>query len=107
MHRYYFEVITYHLFKFRILPVQAVPGYFAHDDPSKLPLPPVCLILVSRYLLINVAFRQVPPRFGLNDESDDRWDSFLSKIQKLNDDAAPGTAYKFFLLTRHGQGYRA
>jgi len=94
-------------FEFRLSSVQAVPGYFAHDDPSKLPLLAVGFNPIVSVPADDVTYRQVPPRFGLNDESNDRWSSFASKIQKLNEDAAPGTAYKFFLLTRHGQGYRA
>ncbi|KAF9523125.1 phosphoglycerate mutase-like protein [Crepidotus variabilis] len=66
---------------------ETIPGYFAHDDPAKLPLP------------------AVPPRFGLNDESENRWTTFLAQIKDLNKAASPGTLYKFFLLSRHGQGY--
>ena len=49
---------------------------------------------------------QIPPRFGLIDATDNRWAKFEAKIQKLNQDSPIGTTYKFFLLQRHGQGYR-
>ncbi|KJA15649.1 hypothetical protein HYPSUDRAFT_48179 [Hypholoma sublateritium FD-334 SS-4] len=63
-----------------------LPGYFAHDDEEK---PHVA----------------VPPRFGLKDTAPDRWTSFFDRIRNLNKDAPEGTSYKFFLLSRHGQGY--
>ncbi|KAJ3506912.1 hypothetical protein NLJ89_g6596 [Agrocybe chaxingu] len=66
---------------------EPVQGYFVHDDPSQLPLP------------------AVPPRFGLKDDSEDRWAKLLGDIRKLNENAPEGTSYKFFLLSRHGQGY--
>jgi hypothetical protein len=49
---------------------------------------------------------QVPPRFGLIDTSNDRWAKFEAHIRQLNQDSPIGTTYKFFLLSRHGQGYR-
>ena len=48
----------------------------------------------------------MPPRFGLIDTSNDRWLKFEEKIRQLNQDSPTGTTYKFFLLSRHGQGYR-
>ena len=51
-------------------------------------------------------YLQSPPRFGLIDSSDDRWPKFEAKIRQLNQDSPIGTTFKFFLLTRHGQGYR-
>ena len=51
-------------------------------------------------------FLQIPPRFGLIDSSSDRWSKFEAKIRQLNQYSPIGTTYKFFLLTRHGQGYR-
>ena len=51
-------------------------------------------------------YLQFPPRFGLIDASNDRWTKFEAKIRELNRDSPVGTTYKFFLLTRHGQGYR-
>jgi hypothetical protein len=48
----------------------------------------------------------MPPRFGLIDTSNDRWTKFEAKIRQLNQESPIGTTYKFFLLTRHGQGYR-
>jgi len=65
---------------------QFVPGFFAHDI-AELPIP------------------AVPPRFGLIDTSNDRWEKFEENIRQLNQDAPIGTTYKFFLLSRHGQGY--
>jgi broad specificity phosphatase PhoE len=66
---------------------EAVPGYFLYDDPASFPM------------------EAVPPRFGLNDNSNDRWERFFEGIRKLNEDAASNTIYKFFLLSRHGEGY--
>ncbi|KDR77515.1 hypothetical protein GALMADRAFT_224840 [Galerina marginata CBS 339.88] len=66
---------------------ESVTGYFIHDDPEKLPLP------------------AVPSRFGLNDDSDDRWPKFFECVRKLNDNSPPDISYKFILLSRHGQGY--
>lgn len=51
--------------------------------------------------------KQLPPRFGLLDDSPERWTTFKAKIDALNRDAPAGTAYKVFWLGRHGQGYRA
>ena len=51
-------------------------------------------------------YLQIPPRFGLIDASNDRWSKFEANIRQLNQDSPMGTTYKFFLLTRHGQGYR-
>ncbi|KIM83493.1 hypothetical protein PILCRDRAFT_6923 [Piloderma croceum F 1598] len=65
---------------------QAVPGFFEHDDPQR-PLD------------------ALPPRFGLLDESADRWATFTSKIVKLNQEAPNGTHFKVFFLGRHGQGH--
>ena len=51
-------------------------------------------------------FAQLPPRFGLLDQSPDRWGTFKSKIIDLNQQSPNGTQYKVFFLGRHGQGYR-
>jgi len=42
----------------------------------------------------------------LNDDSNGRWRNFFEDIGKLNEEAADKTVFKFFLLTRHGEGYR-
>ncbi|KAL1706571.1 histidine phosphatase superfamily [Schizophyllum commune] len=47
----------------------------------------------------------VPPRFGLKDDSGDRWRKLLSHIHHLNATAEDGALYKLFILGRHGQGY--
>ncbi|KAF8802203.1 phosphoglycerate mutase [Phlegmacium glaucopus] len=65
-----------------------VPGFFVHDLVAEQPPLPA-----------------VPPRFGLIDTSNDRWTKFEAQIRRLNQDSPIGTTYKFFLLSRHGQGY--
>lgn len=51
-------------------------------------------------------YLQIPSSFGLIDTSYDRWPKFEAKIRQLNQDSPIGTTYKFFLITRHGQGLR-
>ncbi|KIJ69810.1 hypothetical protein HYDPIDRAFT_77920, partial [Hydnomerulius pinastri MD-312] len=46
----------------------------------------------------------IPPRFGLVDNSPDRWKTFRTSIDNLNSNAPPDTQYKVFFLGRHGQG---
>ncbi|KAF9236217.1 histidine phosphatase superfamily [Melanogaster broomeanus] len=48
----------------------------------------------------------IPPRFGLKDDSDDRWEKFKGEIGRLSAGALPTTQYKVIYLGRHGQGYR-
>jgi hypothetical protein len=48
----------------------------------------------------------MPKHFGLLDTSDNRWQTFKSKIEKLNLDADEKTTYKVFYFARHGEGYR-
>ena len=50
---------------------------------------------------------QLPPRFGLLDESDTRWETFKKAIETLNAGASADASFKVFFLARHGQGYRA
>jgi len=47
----------------------------------------------------------VLPRFGLIDEQDDRWTTFVAKIKQLNATAEPGVQFKVFFLGRHGEGF--
>ncbi|KAF9226835.1 phosphoglycerate mutase-like protein [Gyrodon lividus] len=47
----------------------------------------------------------IPPRFGLKDDSDDRWQKFKREIERLNSSALATTQYKVIFLGRHGQGY--
>ena len=49
---------------------------------------------------------QIPARFGLLDDSPERWKTFQARIASLNSAAAPGTAYKVFFFSRHGEGVR-
>ena len=87
-------------------PLQFVPGFFAQDvvEPGS-PLPDVC-IPAAEYVWWLYHHLQIFPRFGLIDSSDDRWPKFEAKIRQLNQDSPIGTTYKFFILSRHGQGYR-
>ncbi|KAH7887396.1 histidine phosphatase superfamily [Phlebopus sp. FC_14] len=67
---------------------ETVTGYFVQDDPrNAVPTIP-----------------QLPPRFGLVDESPARWDKFKGLIERLNLDAPSNIRYKVFFLGRHGQG---
>ena len=69
------------------------------------------------------AVEQVPPRFGLNDDSPDRWTRLRVKIAEINSTLSTQAAEesdlgvardvrltvgcKLLLLVRHGEGYRA
>ncbi|KIK96134.1 hypothetical protein PAXRUDRAFT_826291 [Paxillus rubicundulus Ve08.2h10] len=66
-----------------------VAQYFIQDDPEAS----------------EQEFGGVPPRFGLKDDSDDRWEKFKGKIEMLNSSEQPTTQYKVIFLGRHGQGY--
>ncbi|KAF7973523.1 hypothetical protein HWV62_14946 [Athelia sp. TMB] len=68
---------------------EAVSDFFAQDDPLAQP----------------AIIGAIPPRFGLLDDSPDRWHAFKEKIFRLNVDATNGTVYKVFFLGRHGQGF--
>lgn len=64
-----------------------MPGFFAQDDLSSIRIP------------------AIPPRFGLLDESPERWPKFFAKIKLLNETTDGFTSYKVLFLGRHGQGY--
>jgi len=66
-----------------------VPGFFIQDDPSTDP----------------IAAGAIPPRFGLIDDSPERWTKFQDELDKLNAQATGGTKYKVLFVGRHGQGY--
>ncbi|KLO14287.1 phosphoglycerate mutase [Schizopora paradoxa] len=67
-----------------------VPGFFAHPElEGLLPLQTASL----------------PPRFGLVDESQNRWQTFLADIEKLNTNAPPNVSYKAIFAGRHGEGW--
>jgi len=70
---------------------ETVSGFFVPDEPQA-DWPPLLE-------------PEIPPRFGLIDNSNDRWAKFEAKIRHLNQESPIGTSYKFFILTRHGQGY--
>lgn len=65
-----------------------LPGYFVHDDIGAVPS----------------VIGAVPERFGLKDDSSDRWSKLLSHIAHLNGSDKDG-AYKLIILGRHGQGF--
>ncbi|KAI0769902.1 phosphoglycerate mutase-like protein [Fomes fomentarius] len=46
----------------------------------------------------------LPLRFGLLDDSPDRWEKFKAHIDELNATAPVGTQHKVFFFSRHGQG---
>ncbi|KAI6163259.1 histidine phosphatase superfamily [Pisolithus thermaeus] len=71
---------------------ETVVGYFAQDNPG--PVTP------------GSDFHEaLPPRFGLIDDSPERWSKLIASIQQLNIDAPTHVQYKLFFLGRHGQGY--
>lgn len=43
--------------------------------------------------------------FGLLDKSEERWDRFIERIDRLNREADARTAYKVFFVGRHGEGW--
>jgi len=65
-----------------------VPGFFVQDDLDADPS----------------AIGAVPPRFGLKDNSQDRWNKLHEKVRRLNVEADSQTSYKLFLFGRHGEG---
>jgi len=66
-----------------------------------------CFVLKTlNYRPLLTVSGQLPPHFGLLDNSPDRWTHFKSKISALNREAASGTLYKVFFLGRHGEGHR-
>jgi hypothetical protein len=59
-------------------------------------------------LIIIVTTNQVPPRFGLLDESPDRWANIRKELAKMNaGSGSEKTSYKLLMFGRHGQGYRS
>ncbi|KAI3616831.1 phosphoglycerate mutase [Moniliophthora roreri] len=62
-----------------------VPGFFIQDNATTA--------------------EAVPPRFGLIDDSDNRWDTLRAEIDRLNCEAEEGTSYKVVIFGRHGQGF--
>jgi len=64
-----------------------LPGFFIQDDPTA------------------TGITAVPPRFGLLDESPNRWAKFIAHIEQLNRDADSFMSYKVLFLGRHGQGF--
>lgn len=47
----------------------------------------------------------VPPRFGLKDASDNRWEKFTQIIDRLNTSSPADTQYKVLFVGRHGEGF--
>ncbi|KAI6152367.1 histidine phosphatase superfamily [Pisolithus tinctorius] len=70
---------------------ETVAGYFVQDKPG--PITP------------GSEFHELPPRFGLIDDSPERWSKLIASIQQLNVDAPSHVQYKVFFLGRHGEGY--
>ncbi|KAH6907483.1 phosphoglycerate mutase [Coprinopsis sp. MPI-PUGE-AT-0042] len=67
---------------------EILPHFFGHDlDGAGEPL------------------EAVPERFGLLDESEDRWIALRSKLAELNTEAGGSAAYKLVFLIRHGRGF--
>ncbi|KAF9034337.1 histidine phosphatase superfamily [Panaeolus papilionaceus] len=71
------------------MPRQPVSGFFIQDD-----------------LTLTDKVPTIAPHFGLKNTSPTRWSEFREKIKALNEEAKKeGASVKFFLLSRHGQGY--
>ncbi|KAI0647763.1 phosphoglycerate mutase-like protein [Trametes meyenii] len=68
---------------------EIVTGFFAQDDPAA----------------DAAAIGALPSRFGLLDESPDRWRKLAKRIDDLNAGASGDTRYKLFFFVRHGEGY--
>ncbi|KAJ3752081.1 histidine phosphatase superfamily [Lentinula raphanica] len=66
-----------------------VPGFFLQDQPDADP----------------ASIGAVPPRFGLIDNSDERWRVLWQKVGRMNEEADDQTSYKVFILGRHGEGF--
>ncbi|KAG6335893.1 hypothetical protein ID866_3202 [Astraeus odoratus] len=72
---------------------ETVFGYFIQDNPEPT-------VNGGPHL------RELLPRFGLIDDSPERWIKFKASIKQLNANAPSNIQYKVFFLGRHGQGYR-
>ncbi|OBZ68663.1 Phosphomutase-like protein 3 [Grifola frondosa] len=75
---------------------QIIPGFFAQDHPDAD---------IEAIGAVSSRNLPLPPRFGLLDESPDRWDNFRAQITDLIASSPEDTTYKVFYLSRHGQGY--
>jgi len=67
----------------------ALNEFFIQDNPASVP----------------TIIGALPPRFGLIDDSKERWATFQRKIDELKGNAGEGVQYKVVFLGRHGQGY--
>ncbi|KAK7453401.1 putative phosphoglycerate mutase pmu1 [Stygiomarasmius scandens] len=68
---------------------QAVSGFFLQDDSTD-----------------PSAIGALPPRFGLIDDSPQRWKLLQSKIRQMNEtDSSLAVSYKVIIFGRHGQGW--
>ena len=94
----------------RLKSPQIVTGFFVQDDPgadAKAIGGVSCLsIAFHAQLTCSYLCVQLPPRLGLLDESPQRWETFKAHIAELNTAATPGTQYKVFFFSRHGEGVR-
>lgn len=71
------------------LDTQTIPNIFAHSDPSTDPS----------------TIGAVPPRFGLLDDSKDRWAKLDAFIYKLDAEGGDEVHYKLIWAGRHGEGF--
>ena len=84
-----------------------VPGFFLQDVRMRPEATEaVCLILLRLMLVDNYDFAQLPPRFGLLDDTPIRWKLFLVKLAEMNKTSPEYVKYKAVFLARHGQGVR-
>jgi len=57
-------------------------------------------------LTIAATESQVPPRFGLLDDSPGRWPELVERLKHMNlEGTSQGKSYKLIFAARHGQGY--
>ncbi|KAJ4488472.1 histidine phosphatase superfamily [Lentinula aciculospora] len=53
----------------------------------------------------SVIIGAIPVRFGLLDDSNDRWFKLWQKVRTMNEKADDQTSYKVFILGRHGEAF--
>ncbi|KAF5376677.1 hypothetical protein D9615_007908 [Tricholomella constricta] len=84
-----------------------VSGFFAQDNLTATGIPAVSFAATPSPRKIHefYVYNQIPPYFGLLDDSSDRWSKFFAHIHSLNKGADSYTSYKVFFLGRHGQGF--
>lgn len=86
--------------------IQSVAGFFSQDSPTASGIQAVNSFPCVPSFESKSLNDQIPPRFGLLDDSTDRWNRFFAEIDKLNKSANNNASFKVLLFGRHGQGFR-